>query len=274
MRGRQIALALALIGSVVALAGCSVTKAIDPIAGAATKTEQDGAKLALSASVTTPAGETYSLTASGVLDKQQGDVTVNLPGSSSQPSSQVELRYLEENGDLVLYVNSAELSSRLPGDKPWVRVDLQQLGEKLGVDVGKLLDGANTNPGQILDLLQSTGSVSTVGTETVDGTSTTHYKATIQLDQLAGKLGGSVGQVAYDELVSKGAPSTIPVDVWIGDDGLVRRVTIDDSLTVSGQTASVKVQLDVSDYGAVANVTAPPSDQVFDVSGLISSLVH
>ena len=80
MRGRQIALALALIGSVVALAGCSVTKAIDPIAGAATKTEQDGAKLALSASVTTPAGETYSLTASGVLDKQQGDVTVNLPG--------------------------------------------------------------------------------------------------------------------------------------------------------------------------------------------------
>ena len=270
MRGRQIALALALIGSVVALAGCSVTKAIDPIAGAATKTEQDGAKLALSASVTTPAGETYSLTASGVLDKQQGDVTVNLPESNSQ----AELRYLEENGDLVLYVNSAELSSKLPGDKPWVRVDLQQLGEKLGVDVGKLLDGANTNPGQILDLLQSTGSVSTVGTETVDGTSTTHYKATIQLDQLAGKLGGSVGQVAYDELVSKGAPSTIPVDVWIGDDGLVRRVSIDDSMTVSGQTASVKVQLDVSDYGAVANVTAPPSDQVFDVSGLISSLVH
>ncbi len=270
MRGRQIALALALIGSVVALAGCSVTKAIDPIAGAATKTEQDGAKLALSASVTTPAGETYSLTASGVLDKQQGDVTVNLPESNSQ----AELRYLEENGDLVLYVNSAELSSKLPGDKPWVRVDLQQLGEKLGVDVGKLLDGANTNPGQILDLLQSTGSVSTVGTETVDGTSTTHYKATIQLDQLAGKLGGSVGQVAYDELVSKGAPSTIPVDVWIGDDGLVRRVSIDDSITVSGQTASVKVQLDISDYGATANVTAPPSDQVFDVSGLISSLVH
>jgi hypothetical protein len=271
MRGRQIALALALLGSVVSLAGCSFTKAVDPVAGAATKTEQSGgAKLTLTASVTTPAGETYSLSATGVLDKQQGDVTVNLSDSNSQ----AELRYLEENGDLVLYVNSAALSSRLPGDKPWVRVDLQQLGEKLGVNFGQFLNGANENPGQILDLLNSTGSVTTVGPETVDGTSATHYKATIQLDQLAGKLGGSVGQVAYDELISKGAPSSIPVDVWVGDDGLVRRVSIDDSLTVSGQTASLKLQLDVSDYGSAVNVTAPPSDQVFDVSGLISSFIH
>ncbi len=153
MRGRQIALALALIGSVVALAGCSVTKAIDPVAGAATKTEQSGAKMALTASVTTPAGETYSLSATGVLDKQQGDVTVTLPDSNGQ----AEVRYLEENGDLVLYVNSPDLSSKLPGDKPWVRVDLQQLGEKLGIDLGQFLNGANENPGQILDLLQSIG---------------------------------------------------------------------------------------------------------------------
>jgi LppX_LprAFG lipoprotein len=271
MRGRRIALALALLGSVVALSGCSFTKAVDPVADAATKTENGGgAKLALTASVTTPAGETYSLSATGVLDKQQGDVTVSLPESNSQ----AELRYLEENGDLVLYVNSPALSSRLPGDKPWIRLDLQQLGQKLGVDVGKLLGGANQNPGQILDLLQSTGSVKQVGTESIDGTSTTHYTATVELDQLAGKLGGSVGQVAYDELVSKGAPSTIPVDVWVGADGFVRRATLDDSLTVSGQTASLKFQLDVSDYGTPVNVTAPPSDQVFDVSGLLSSFVH
>ena len=44
MRGRRIALALALLGSVVALAGCSVTKAVDPVAGAATKTEQRAAR--------------------------------------------------------------------------------------------------------------------------------------------------------------------------------------------------------------------------------------
>jgi hypothetical protein len=116
--------------------------------------------------------------------------------------------------------------------------------------------------------------VTTVGHESLDGASTTHYRATIELDQLAGKLGGSVGQVAYDELVSKGAPSSVPVDVWVGDDGLVRRVSLDDSVTVSGQTATLKFQLDVSDYGTAVNVSAPPSDQVFDVSGLISSFVH
>jgi hypothetical protein len=271
MRSKRIAVVLALVAVAVAVAAFGLSKAVDPVAGAATKTESsDGSKIALNASLTTPAGETYSISASGTFDKQQGDITVQLPKSGSQ----AELRYLEENGDLVLYVNSAELSSKLPGGKPWVRLDLQQVGEKIGIDLNQILGEANQDPGRILDLLQSTGSVSKVGTETIDGAATTHYKATIETDKLAGKLGGSMAQVAYDDLESHGAPSSIPVDVWIGDDGLVRRVTIDDSVAGSGGTATLKLQLDVSDAGAPVVVTAPPSDQVFDVSGLLSSFAH
>jgi hypothetical protein len=271
MRGSRIALGLALFVSVVALTGCGLSKTVDPVAGAATKTENGGAKVSLTASLKTPSGESYSLSASGVVSKGAGDVTVQLPDSGGQ----AELRYLDENGDRVLYVNSAQLSQSIPGGKPWVRLDLQQLGEKLGVDLNQL--GANASagqsPGDILDLLRSVGAVQTVGNETVDGASTTHYRATIELDQVAKNLGGPLGQVAYDELTKSGAPTSVPVDVWVGDDGLVHRASIDETVPVqSGGTATFQVQLDVSDYGAAADVEAPPSDQVLDVTGLLAQL--
>ena len=60
--------------------------------------------------------------------------------------------------------------------------------------------------------------------------------------------------------------------MWIGDDGLVRNVTVDDTVTVSARRPAVKLQLDLSDYGTVANVTAPPTD-TSDVSGLIANLI-
>ena len=97
------------------------------------------------------------------------------------------MRYLEENGDPVMYANLPFLADKLPGGKTWIRLDLEQAGQKLGVDLNQLLSQADQNPGQILDLLRASGSVETIGTETVDGASTTHYKATIELDKVAGE---------------------------------------------------------------------------------------
>jgi hypothetical protein len=262
-----------MLVSVGALTGCGLSKTVDPVAAAATKTENGGAKVSMTASLKAPTGESYAVSAAGVVSKDEGDVIVQLPNSGGQ----AELRYLDENGDRVLYVNAPQLSNSILGGKPWVRVDLQQLGQKLGIDLNQLGAGAGAgagqNPGDILDLLRSVGSVQTVGTETVGGASTTHYRATIELDQVAQNLGGPLGQVAYDELTKSGAPTSVPVDVWVGDDGLVHQVKIDETVPVqSGGTATVQVQLDVSDYGAPASVAAPPSDQVLDVSGLLAQL--
>ena len=107
-------------------------------------------------------------------------------------------------------------------------------------------------------MLRSVGSVQTVGTETVDGVSTTHYKATIDLAKAAGTVGGPA-QDAVQHLIDQGGPSSIPVDVWIGDDGLVRKLTVDETVSNGGQTGTAHLTLDLSDYGTAVNVTAPPS---------------
>jgi LppX_LprAFG lipoprotein len=280
MRGNRIAFGLALLVSAAALAGCGVARTVDPVAAAASKTQAaGGAKMSLTAAVTTPDGRSFDLSANGTFDQQEGDVTVDASkalsaAGLSASNGQVELRYLEENGDPVLYANLPFLADKLPGGKAWIRLDVQQAGQKLGIDFGQLFSQAGQNPGQILDLLRASGSVETIGPETVDGASTTHYKATIELDKVAGEVGGAVGQALYDRLSSQGAPSSIPVDVWVGDDGLVRRVALDETVASGGQSAGVKLQLDVSDYGTPVTVTAPPSDQVLDLTGLVSGLTH
>jgi hypothetical protein len=59
------------------------------------------------------------------------------------------------------------------------------------------------------------------------------------------------------------------VDVWIGDDGLVRKLTLDESLSAQGHSADVKLDLELSDYGTAVNVTAPPADQTLDLTSLL-----
>ena len=65
------------------------------------------------------------------------------------------------------------------------------------------------------------------------------------------KAAASSAAVAADDpkLIDSGRAPSVPVDVWIGDDGLVRkRVSIDD-MTVAGQSARSKLTVDISDYG-------------------------
>jgi hypothetical protein len=282
MRARGIALGLALLGAVVALAGCGFQKTVDPVAGAATKTENaGGAKVAMTVGLDGPGGQSFSLAANGVFDQGEADLTMDvssLLAAANLPSSDgsIEVRYLQESGDPVLYLNAPFVSTMLPGGKPWLRLDLQQAGKSLGLDLNQLMGQANQNPAQVLDLLRASGSVEKVGTETVNGDSTTHYKATIDLSTAAGKVGADA-QAMVQHLIDQGAPSTIPVDVWIGDDGLVRRLTLDESVAKAGQAGAVHLTLNLSDYGTAVNVSAPPSGDTLDLTALAAqaaSSVH
>ncbi len=256
--------ALALLCAAAAVAGCGVQKTLDPVAAAATKTQNaGGAKLAMTVGVTAD-GKTFDVTANGVFDKEQGDLTMDLP----DPVGQAEIRYLQESGDPVMYLNMPFLSSRLPIGQSWVKLDLEKTGKSLGVDLSQLMGQSGQNPSDVLDMLRASGSVQEVGTETVNGDSTTHYRVTIDLAKTAGQLGDRAQQLVQS-LIAQGAPSSIPVDVWVGDDGLVRKLTLDESLAAQGHSAEVKLDLELSDYGTAVNVTAPAADQTFDLTSLL-----
>jgi len=274
MRGKWIAVALVALGVSAALIGFGLESGVGPIASAATKSENaGGAMVALTVGVDSSKGS-FSVSANGVVDKGKADLTTDLSqvlaaGGLPAGNGSVELRYLQENGDPVVYVNAPALSSLIPGGKTWVRLDLEQAAKNAGVDLNQLIAQAAQNPENVLDLLRSAGSVQTVGTETVDGAETTHYKATVDLAKAAGLVGAPAEQ-AVQHLIDNCGPSTIPVDVWIGDDGYVRKLTVDETVTANGESATVHLNLGLSDYGTAVNVTAPPAGDTLDATDLVA----
>ena len=278
MAGRRKWIAAGLLVMVVAVAllvGLGRAKPADAVSAAVTRSENaGGARLAMTVTVSDSAAQKSAIvTASGVFDQSDADLTVDLSslaggsGLSLPPGlGSLELRYLQESGDPVVYVNVPFLAVMQPGGKSWIRADLEQAAKAGGFDLNQFLNQSNQNPGQVLDLLRATGSVQQVGTETVDGVATTHYTATIDL-QKAAALQGQKLQSFVDHLAAAGAPTQIPLDVWIGsDDGLVHKLTVDEHL----KDATVDLTLDISDYGTPVSVTAPPSDQVVNLSDLLA----
>src|SRR5437763_17124499 len=70
------------------------------------------------------------------------------------------------------------LASKLPGGKQWLKFDIAKLASAGGVPgLGSLLNNPTSgNPAQLLQYLKaSSGGVTKVGTQTVDGVPTTIY---------------------------------------------------------------------------------------------------
>ncbi len=108
-------------------------------------------------------------------------------------------------------------------------------------------------PAGPLDLLyRPVGDVALVGDEDVRGAPTHHVRATLDL------TGARAAPAASFEarLVAAGVDA-LPVDVWLDDAGVVRRL-----LVSLDEAASMTTTFDVYDVGADVTVTPPPPDAV------------
>ena len=56
----------------------------------------------------------------------------------------------------------------------------------------------------------------------------------------------------------------IPADVWIGKDGLLRRVRV----AVGAAEGRFRMTMNLYDYGTDVSVSAPPGSDVFDATQL------
>jgi len=262
--------ACALMVAAAALgAGCGVSKVVDPVAAAASKTEQAGGSRMAIAVTVKALGQEYTIRATGAFDHGQGEMTMDLSdvaGAAGIDPGQVTMRYLIVEGSPVMYMHAPALMKAIAGGKDWVKLDLGAAASKLGVDTSSMFGSSSQNPAEVLGMLRAAGEVHPVGTATVNGEATTEYAGTIDLEKAA-KLGGST-TASLKSLESLGVPASMPFEVWIGADGLVRKLHVDESMTVSGQSMSVSIVIDLSDYGTRVDVSAPPADEVADLAAL------
>jgi len=272
---RGALLVLVALAAVVpaACGGGGVTSTLDPVAAAATKTQQaGGVKLDLAVS-TTVGGQTITVTGHGAFEHDQGSLDFDfggLPGLNAGGSA-TRIVYLTEDGGAVIYMHTPLLDGRLPGGKSWIRFDLQKAGKALGVNVQQLMAGASQNPSDALHLLESNGSFDAVGHETIDGADTTHYHGTVDL-AAAAKASGAPDDLVQ-RLLDSGAPAQFPVDVWIDGSGYVRQVKENLPQGSSGSPA-VQMTVGLSDYGTSVDVSAPPAAEVYDATDAATKSVE
>jgi hypothetical protein len=278
LRGHRAALAAALAVAVAAAvsAGCgggstSSALSLDPVAAAATKTQDAGAaRIRFAMVISAPQlGKTLRMRGTGAIDGTSAQMTFRL-GQMGLPSSMGGLAQLEttsikevaleEDGDYVIYMQLGFLSSQLPGGKQWIKLDVSKLGKAAGLDVGKLLSGTQFQPSDLFGMLTSEGAkVHKLAPATIDGVATTHYRVTIDLAKMLQSKGLTSPLLSGITAQMK----TATAEVWIGKDGLFRRIRVSYSVHGTGRMA---MKMSLYDYGAHVSIAAPPRSQVFDAT--------
>jgi hypothetical protein len=287
VRGRKagIAAALAIVAAAAVTAGCGggtdSAVALTPVGSAATKTQDAGAaRIHFAVAVRTPQSHgTIKLNGAGAVDGTSSELTFDLAPLLAQSGMKLPLNLtetqilhakvkelsLEQHGDHVVYLNLGSLASQVPGGRQWIELDLSKLGKSAGVNVGKLMSGAQFQPGDLLSMLKSEGAtVHKVGSATIDGAATTEYRVSVDPAEALEQN----GLTSPDLAAAAAKMKTVAANVWIGNDGLLRRVQMSYGLAKT----HVALTMDLSDYGAHVTIAAPPSGSVFDVTQLVQGL--
>lgn len=196
------------------------------------------------------AGGTLSVTTTGEFDTEagqaQGEVVVAGDGVVG------ELFASLAEGDFVVDGDTLYLDG-LGEHDGWVRVDdATSAAADGGVDPSTAF---TTAPGGLLDQLDEVTDVTEVGRGEVRGVSATHLRATLpEVGDLDEAAAGGGGYRAASE-----------VDVWVDDEGLVRRIatTTEADFGSAGPaveglvTAAVTTTTDLYDLGAEVEVAVP-----------------
>jgi hypothetical protein len=154
------------------------------------------------------------------------------------------------------------------GSRPWYKIDLASVGQQAGLSMGSLAQLQQSDPTQVLGYLKgAVDDVNEVGEESVRGADTTHYRGTVDLRKASASLPPESQRSVEDAIASLGT-STLPADVWVDDEGRIRRLSFSADPDGTGPNPGGTVEIELFDFGVTADAAIPPADQVTDLTNL------
>jgi hypothetical protein len=254
--GRLVPLTLlAALAATVAVGCGGVT--LDPVARAATKTADAGSfRFDVTLAV---AGA--SMTGSGAYDEADKRLQLGLrfAGGSQVPAGMTLDMILDSSSGLIGYLRMPLISSFLPDGKTWVKFDATAQAKAQGVDLSQIANVTQADPSQTLDLLKQVGSSQELGHQQVNGAATTHYRVTVEAQKLVDAQPTDAAKEALRKALAQANVQSFPIDVWVGDDGFLRRLEFD-----LPQAGGLKLTEDLSGFGSDVSVDLPPAAEVFE----------
>ncbi|MFE9765488.1 hypothetical protein ACFYPC_13305 [Streptomyces sp. NPDC005808] len=151
------------------------------------------------------------------------------------------------------YDTDPQPSGPLEG-KEWMKVDASAMFGEQGAEA--LSGSGGGSPAASMRSLKYANDVEDLGTETVNGQSTTHYRAEIDAAQMD-KFRAADGEDNALDAVTGGSGSTT-TDIWVGAEDLPVRL--------KQQIGTMTVTMDFVKFGATAEIQAPPAAQTGDLT--------
>ncbi|MEA2473574.1 MAG: hypothetical protein QOE06_1489 [Thermoleophilaceae bacterium] len=266
------AVALVVAGVLLLTAGPD-TVPLSTVANAAEATNDSGGfKLTIDGRYILPGnGRALPMKGSGALDPQhrRGHLVFNQAGALGGGGT-IEQIF---QGD-VIYMKTPAAAAQFGAKKPWLRVDVKQAGQALGIDPSRLGQMGGNDPRQMLNQIRSvTGDVEKLGTEKVRGVETTKYRGNVDIRRYPDRLPETQreqARVEVEKLVQQTGSGTYPMTLWIGKDKLVRRVRIEYGFDIPGQKQQGRFSMTMEfyDFGAPIDVAPPPAKDVQDLAQL------
>lgn len=232
--------------------GSLIAAAVDESAGFTS------ARTRFTSVVTTPEGD-IDVRGEGVSGPDRAAITMTMSGQSAAAFGAGEIELEIRLLDGVMYQRNPALLEQFGVDAEWISFD----ADSLGPEFANMLEQAKqADPSESLAVLREVADVTEVGRETVNEVETTHYSG--QLD-----VGAALESSGMDPATMAGSgidvDQPVPVDVWIDDDGLVRRYEM--SMDVQGMASTTSFE--VLEYGVELDVTAPPAEATVSFEELV-----
>jgi hypothetical protein len=279
MRVRSLIVAAAPVALSIALGasgcGAGAGAVLDPVAQAADATSHaGGAHLSFSGQINAAGlAAPITLNGTGVFNyrSQEGHLALDVsgvPAGGGLPGGALRVEEIFKSD--TIYVASPLLSGRLPGGARWLKLDVAKSAAAVGLGLQQLTAG-QSNPAQFLEYLKAAGGATTaVGHQLIRGVPTTHYRGTIDLRKVAA-LVPSADRAAVSsglsQLLAQTGVSSIPVDVWVDAQRMVRRMQISLAPRASGRPLAFTIGVELFDFGPTAPVAPPAAREVFDATG-------
>ncbi|MET9456416.1 hypothetical protein ABZY05_15230 [Streptomyces canus] len=260
--GGSVVVAAVLMACATGCSGSGATlddaRAADPVAAlrrAADALEDAGSSKARTSMEMATGGTRVTIRGEGVYDFRErlGRLKVMLPQDPAGTSEHRPITELLAPGALFMKNRGAGV----PADK-WVRVDTATLSD------GNLVTGGATDPFAAAEVLRGTRTATYVGTTELAGTEVRHYRGTADLAAAAKDASGANKGVLA--AAAKGfATAAVPFDVYLDDQGRIRKIRHRFSFVNGQQQATVAVASTtlLYDFGIATDVRLPAARDIY-----------
>ncbi|MCL7376342.1 hypothetical protein [Streptomyces sp. 35G-GA-8] len=286
---RRGGVSLAAVAVIAAVAGCqgqsdggaaqSTSGAADVITAAFKKTsEAKSAKVRMTMSMPAGTGAAGNMEMNGVMgwDPTVMDMTMDGSALAADASAPDKIRMVWVNN--VMYMDMGADAAKEMDGKRWMKLDLGAVAEASGDEAAQKqlaggLENMNQDPAQQLALLLDSPNLKHLGSEKVDGVQAEHYKGTLTLDELV-KSQGSLDVLSAKERadlldsMKKSGLKGYDTEVWVNEDDYPVKMDVG----MDTAQGDINISMHYSDYGAKAQVQAPPAGETFDFAGLLGGL--